>query len=180
MASEAAEPTDQTESNLVQSFVLAILASPAEAVLSSADVARLAGLATAQGASHVTLIAETEPDVCAMAGMTVRPLGGGREALVSSLKSLATDQNVPSDVDDVESALTAALEKAYGPAPDLVLVLGGEASLNGAYVWQAAYAEFVFVDKTCNDLDGASLAEALATFKARERRFGGLVSKATP
>jgi undecaprenyl diphosphate synthase len=40
-------------------------------------------------------------------------------------------------------------------------------------LWQAAYAELLFVDTLWPDFDEKQFADALDTFAARERRFGG-------
>jgi undecaprenyl diphosphate synthase len=41
-------------------------------------------------------------------------------------------------------------------------------------MWQAAYAELMFVDTLWPDFGKSHLAEALNVYAARERRFGGL------
>lgn len=41
-------------------------------------------------------------------------------------------------------------------------------------MWQAAYAELMFVDTLWPDFGKSHLAEALNDYAARERRFGGL------
>ena len=44
--------------------------------------------------------------------------------------------------------------------------------------WQAAYAEFVFTPVLWPDFDKAALEAALAEYRSRERRFGGLSTRA--
>jgi undecaprenyl diphosphate synthase len=51
--------------------------------------------------------------------------------------------------------------------------LGRTASVN-FLLWQAAYAELMFVDTLWPDFDEAALADAVAAFGQRHRRFGGL------
>lgn len=68
----------------------------------------------------------------------------------------------------------AALYTAGLPPLDLIIRTSGEQRLSNFLLWQAAYAELIFVDTLWPDFDGAALAQALATFAARERRFGGL------
>ena len=68
----------------------------------------------------------------------------------------------------------AALYTAELPPLDLIIRTSGEQRLSNFLLWQAAYAELIFVDTLWPDFDGAALADALATFAARERRFGGL------
>ena len=58
------------------------------------------------------------------------------------------------------------------PDPDLLIRTSGERRLSNFLLWQCAYAEFVFQDVLWPDYDAARLAEALAEFAGRERRFG--------
>jgi undecaprenyl diphosphate synthase len=44
-------------------------------------------------------------------------------------------------------------------------------------LWQAAYSELVFVPTYWPDFDRAVLEHALAEYRRRERRFGGLVAE---
>lgn len=60
------------------------------------------------------------------------------------------------------------------PPPDLLIRTSGEQRLSNFLLWQAAYAELMFVDTLWPDFGQADLAAALEAFAARERRFGGL------
>jgi undecaprenyl diphosphate synthase len=64
------------------------------------------------------------------------------------------------------------------PDPDLIIRTSGEQRLSNFLLWQAAYTELVFVPVYWPDFDGAALASAIAEFRRRERRFGGLVAQA--
>lgn len=70
--------------------------------------------------------------------------------------------------------ITSALDTADLPPLDLLIRTSGEQRLSNFLLWQAAYAELYFTDTLWPDFDGEALAAALATFKGRERRFGGL------
>ena len=63
-------------------------------------------------------------------------------------------------------------------APDLDLLIrtGGEQRLSDFLLWEAAYAELIFTSILWPDFDASALAEAVASFHRRERRFGGLPS----
>ena len=50
----------------------------------------------------------------------------------------------------------------------------GEKRLSNFLLWQAAYAELLFVDTLWPDFDGDALRAALAEYEKRERRSGGL------
>ena len=60
------------------------------------------------------------------------------------------------------------------PPLDLLIRTSGEQRLSNFLLWQAAYAELLFVDTLWPDFDGEALAAALADFATRQRRFGGL------
>jgi len=57
---------------------------------------------------------------------------------------------------------------------DLLIRTGGERRLSDFLLWEAAYAELLFLDRLWPDFGEADLAAAIRDFGARERRFGGL------
>jgi undecaprenyl diphosphate synthase len=57
---------------------------------------------------------------------------------------------------------------------DLVIRTSGEKRLSDFLLWESAYAELHFTDRMWPDFGREDLAEALASFHGRERRFGGL------
>jgi undecaprenyl diphosphate synthase len=62
------------------------------------------------------------------------------------------------------------------PSPDVDLLIrtGGERRLSDFLLWESAYAELYFTDLAWPDFGEEDLAAALAEFRVRERRFGGL------
>jgi undecaprenyl diphosphate synthase len=57
---------------------------------------------------------------------------------------------------------------------DLLIRTSGEKRLSDFLLWECAYAELHFTETMWPDFGAAHLAEAVASFHARERRFGGL------
>ena len=57
---------------------------------------------------------------------------------------------------------------------DLLIRTGGERRLSDFMLWEAAYAELLFVEGMWPDFGAADLAAAVREFEARERRYGGL------
>jgi undecaprenyl diphosphate synthase len=57
---------------------------------------------------------------------------------------------------------------------DLVIRTSGEKRLSDFLLWESAYAELHFTERMWPDFGEEDLAEALAAFHGRERRFGGL------
>ncbi len=72
-----------------------------------------------------------------------------------------------------QEALSAHLDTAELPPPDLIVRTSGERRLSNFMLWQAAYAELVFLDILWPDFDRAALEAAIDEFKRRERRYGG-------
>ncbi|MGY2736236.1 isoprenyl transferase [Sphingomonas sp. UYP23] len=66
------------------------------------------------------------------------------------------------------------LETRDLPPLDLLIRSSGEVRLSNFLLWQAAYAELLFVDTLWPEFDAETLASAIATFGQRQRRFGGL------
>lgn len=73
-----------------------------------------------------------------------------------------------------EARFEAGLETADLPPLDLLIRTSGEHRLSNFLLWQAAYAELLFVDTLWPDFDEKALAAALDQFGQRQRRFGGL------
>ena len=59
-------------------------------------------------------------------------------------------------------------------AVDLLIRTGGEKRLSDFLLWESAYAELVFTDCLWPDFGAAELDAAVAEFRRRERRFGGV------
>jgi len=100
---------------------------------------------------------------------------GSRGELVGAARRLAERAAAgdldPSAID--EAVVEAALDTAGLPPLDLLIRTSGEHRLSNFLLWQAAYAELIFVDTLWPDFDGKALRAALAQFAGRERRFGG-------
>ena len=62
---------------------------------------------------------------------------------------------------------------------DLVIRTSGEQRLSDFMLWESAYAELHFTARMWPEFDADDLAEALASFHGRERRFGGLQPELT-
>jgi undecaprenyl diphosphate synthase len=71
------------------------------------------------------------------------------------------------------TAIEATLYTADLPPLDLLIRTSGEMRLSNFMLWQAAYAEMLFVDTLWPDFGAAELDAALDVFAARERRYGG-------
>ena len=72
-----------------------------------------------------------------------------------------------------EQALAAELQTRELPELDLLIRTSGEVRLSNFLLWQAAYAELLFLDTLWPDFDERAFDDALDHFAARQRRFGG-------
>ena len=60
------------------------------------------------------------------------------------------------------------------PEPDLLIRTAGEMRVSNFLLWQISYAEIWVTDLCWPDFTEAQLHEAIRSFAARDRRFGGL------
>ncbi len=101
---------------------------------------------------------------------------GARGELVRAMQSLG--QRIAAGgltADQVSEALIdAELDTSGLPPLDLLVRTSGEYRLSNFLLWQAAYAELIFLDVLWPDFDGEVLKSALVEFGRRERRYGGL------
>jgi undecaprenyl diphosphate synthase len=72
--------------------------------------------------------------------------------------------------------LLAPPECKAGGDVDLLIRTGGEKRLSDFLLWESAYAELYFVETLWPDFGTEHLRAAIADFRSRERRFGGLPS----
>jgi undecaprenyl diphosphate synthase len=101
---------------------------------------------------------------------------GGRDELVRTTQKLA-QRVVDGDlqVDDLtESILDESLDTAGLPDVDLLIRTSGEQRISNFLLWQAAYAEMIFLDVLWPDFKPEHLTEAIKAFHARNRRYGGV------
>jgi undecaprenyl diphosphate synthase len=100
---------------------------------------------------------------------------GSRAEITGAARSLAAKavrrEIDPHDIDD--AAFAAELQTHGLPELDLLIRTSGEMRLSNFLLWQAAYAELIFLEKLWPDFGETDFAEALDRFAARERRFGG-------
>jgi len=71
-----------------------------------------------------------------------------------------------------EAAFSRFLDTRELPDPDLVIRTSGEYRISNFLLWQAAYAELLFVDVLWPDFNREHLESAISRYHERERRFG--------
>jgi undecaprenyl diphosphate synthase len=104
---------------------------------------------------------------------------GARQEIARAVRRLAEDVEAgrlrPEAI--TEDLLASRLDTSDLPDPDLVIRTSGEQRLSNFLLWQAAYSELVFVPVFWPDFDRATLESAIAEYRTRERRFGGLAAR---
>ncbi|BDI60773.1 polyprenyl diphosphate synthase [Qipengyuania nanhaisediminis] len=119
------------------------------------------------------------PDIVAMLEDALEQTANGTRQLAVALNYGAHNEIARAAERAAESgAITPAgieahLDTADLPPLDLLIRTSGEIRLSNFLLWQAAYAEMLFVDTLWPDFEPAHLAQALDDFARRERRYGG-------
>ena len=97
-----------------------------------------------------------------------------RWELTRATQSIARDVKAgtlqPEDI--TEELMNERLETAFMPDPELLIRTGGELRISNYMLWQIAYSELYFCDTYWPDFDEANLHQAIASYQARQRRFG--------
>lgn len=103
---------------------------------------------------------------------------GGRDEILRAtrrvMERIAAGEIAPQDVTD--GVISAHLDTADLPDPDLVIRTSGETRTSNFLAWQAAYAEYEFSATLWPDFTPDHLAQIMSRFGHRERRFGGVAT----
>ncbi|HNY00094.1 MAG TPA: polyprenyl diphosphate synthase [Oscillospiraceae bacterium] len=103
---------------------------------------------------------------------------GGRDEILRAAERYTNDVIMGKYEGDLtEEAFSGYLYSAGIPDPDLVIRPGGELRISNFLLWQCAYSEFYFTDVLWPDFDSSELDKAIAAYRSRDRRFGGLSGK---
>jgi undecaprenyl diphosphate synthase len=87
-------------------------------------------------------------------------------------RKVAAGELKPQDVN--EAVISASLDTAGVPDPDLLIRTAGELRVSNFLLWQVSYAEFFVTDVFWPDFDEKELHRAIRAYADRHRRFGGL------
>ncbi|ATE65282.1 isoprenyl transferase [Rhizorhabdus dicambivorans] len=100
---------------------------------------------------------------------------GAQDEMLRAVRDIASQVAAgtlsPADID--HASIETRLDTRDLPPLDLLIRTSGERRLSNFLLWQAAYAELLFVDTLWPDFDRKALADALSDYGTRERRFGG-------
>ncbi len=105
---------------------------------------------------------------------------GGRAEIADAAAALARDVAAgrlrPDRVD--QKTFARYLDEPDMPDVDLFLRTSGEQRTSNFLLWQAAYAEMVFLDDLWPDVDRRQLWRAIEVYASRDRRYGGALPNA--
>jgi undecaprenyl diphosphate synthase len=127
------------------------------------------------------LMAQTEDRTRDNSALTVQVAlsYGGRDEITRATRHLATEVAAgrldPAEID--EQAINGALDTEGEIDPDLVIRTSGETRVSNFLLWQAAYAEFAFVEECWPAFTRAHFEAVLAEYANRERRFGKIAAR---
>ena len=101
---------------------------------------------------------------------------GSRDEIVRAVKNISNDvKDGRVDVNNIDETLFSSyLYTAGQPDPDLIIRPSGEYRISNFMLWQAAYTEFVIMNKLWPDFEKSDLDEAINIYSQRNRRFGGV------
>jgi undecaprenyl diphosphate synthase len=94
---------------------------------------------------------------------------GGKDEILRAVQKLKTSNEKRIN----EQTIREALDHPELPDIDVVLRSSGEQRTSNFFLWQSAYAEWVFSPKYFPDIGTADLDGALREYEQRKRRFGG-------
>lgn len=101
---------------------------------------------------------------------------GSRGEITDAMRTIAAEVAegtlAAEDVD--QETISRALYTGGQPDPDLVIRTSGETRISNFLLWQAAYAEFSFLEKAWPDFTPEDLAAEVKGFGNRDRRFGAV------
>ncbi|MCL2558101.1 MAG: polyprenyl diphosphate synthase [Treponema sp.] len=100
---------------------------------------------------------------------------GGRDEIARAVRRLAAKGAKMEALGEADIA--SCLDNPDVPDPDLIIRSAGEYRTSNFLLWEGAYAELFVSPKLWPDWTGADLAEAIAEYRNRERRFGSVAGE---
>lgn len=97
---------------------------------------------------------------------------GGRQEIVRSVNSWLEKTGGKKKIS--MNDISRGLYTSDMPELDLLIRTSGECRISNFLLWQAAYAEMVFMDVLWPDFRERHLVKAVYEYQKRERRYGGL------
>jgi undecaprenyl diphosphate synthase len=159
-------PAEEVEA--LMSLLGAYLASDGERLVREGAKLAMIGRRDRLPAKLAAAVAEIEAASASNQRLTLRIAVdySSREAIARAAAALGP----LGSVDELDQLIAG---EDAGPV-DLLIRTGGEKRLSDFLLWECAYAELWFSERLWPEFSAADLAEAIADFRRRERRFGAV------
>ncbi len=97
---------------------------------------------------------------------------GGRTEVIDAVRKIS--EQIKKDTLKIEDINEESFSKCLymKDEPDLVIRTGGNHRTSNFLIWQAAYSEYFFLEKTWPEFEKEDLVTAIKNFNKRQRRFG--------
>ena len=101
---------------------------------------------------------------------------GGRDEIIHAARRFAADcvQGLKKPEELTEADFAHYLYTDGIPDPELIIRPSGEERISNFLLWQSAYSEYYFTNVLWPDFDEKELDKAIAAYRKRDRRFGGV------
>jgi undecaprenyl diphosphate synthase len=171
------------EVSFIFSLLRRFVASDLQTLIRNNVHVRVIGSRDGLDPSLVRLINDAEAKTAANTGLNliVAFNYGGKAELTEATRAIARavsrGELDPEKIS--EETIAASLYTTGIPDPDLIVRTSGEQRISNFLLWQAAYAEFIFVDEYWPDFNEETFVRVLQTFALRDRRFGGVEARIT-
>lgn len=97
---------------------------------------------------------------------------GGQDEIIRAIMKIPNSKlQIPNLNEENFGQFLDTANQPY-PNPDLIIRTSGEQRTSGLMIWQAAYAEYIFLQKHFPDLNDKDIEEAIEEYSLRQRRFG--------
>jgi len=95
---------------------------------------------------------------------------GGQDEVIRGIKKISRQNINNLTIEQFNNYLDTA-NQPY-PNPDLIIRTSGEQRTSGLMIWQAAYAEYIFLQKHFPDVNDKDIENAIEEYSRRQRRYG--------
>lgn len=122
------------------------------------------------------IISQTEAMTCSQHGLHLQVAFnyGGRDEIKRAIQKMMADFSV-SQGNITEKIISAYLDTANIPEPDLLIRTGGERRLSNYLLWELAYTELFFTDTLWPDFTKEELIKIINAYRTQDRRFGNVI-----
>lgn len=97
---------------------------------------------------------------------------GGRDEIIRAFNKINEEKLSNNHLNEENFSKYLDTAGQQYPDPDLIIRTSGELRTSGLMIWQAAYSEYIFIDKYFPDFLEKDIDDAINEYQTRKRRFG--------